>query len=76
MLDIYREAESIKNHATKKQAKLYDTRVHSFLKNLEMGANHPDAKLLKMVEEGELKKDSKEMHDYLVRRLNDVPHEI
>jgi hypothetical protein len=74
MLDVYRDAEAIKNFATHKKAKLYDSEVLSFLKTMEVGPKHPDAVTLKKVNDGELKKDSKAMHDYLVRRLNDVPH--
>lgn len=73
MLDIYRDAETLKTHATKKQARLYDTQVHSFLKTMATGPKHPDAVLLSKVHEGELKHDSKAMHDYLIRRLNEVP---
>ena len=74
MLDLYRNAEAIKENATRKQAKLYDTRVHSLLKNMEVGPKHPDALTLKMVDDGDLKRDSKAMHEYLVKRLNAVPH--
>jgi hypothetical protein len=41
---------------------------------MEKGPKHPDAVTLKKVHEGELSKDSKALHDYLVKRLNDVPH--
>lgn len=74
MLDIYRNAEAVQNNATPKQARLYDNQVHSFLKMMEKGPKHPDAVTLKKVHEGELSKDSKALHDYLVKRLNDVPH--
>jgi hypothetical protein len=74
MLDIYRDAETIKMQATKKNARLYDTQVHSFLKNMQVGPKHPDAVMLNKVHEGELNRDSKAMHNYLVKKLNDVPH--
>ena len=74
MLDIYRNAEAVKLNATPKKAKLYDNQVLSFLKQMEKGEKHPDTQMLSKVHSGELKDNSKEMHDYLVRRLNEVPH--
>ena len=74
MLDIYRNAEAVKINATDKKAKLYDNQTLSFLKKMEKGPKHPDAKMLNKVVAGKLKDDSKELHDYLVKRLNEVPH--
>jgi hypothetical protein len=41
---------------------------------MEVGKKHPDAVMLKKVHAGELEKDSKAIHEYLVRKLNEVPH--
>ena len=74
MLDLYRTSVSLKEGSTARGVKRNPSKVHSFLKNLEMGATDPDAKILEKVHQGNLKPSDKSMHDYHIRKLNDVPH--
>jgi len=41
---------------------------------MEKGDKDADAIMLKQVRDGKLKEESKAMHYYLVKKLNEVPH--
>lgn len=41
---------------------------------MEKGDKDADAVMLKQVHDGKLKQDSKALHNYLVKKLNEVPH--
>jgi len=74
MLDLYRTSVSLKENSTARGVHRDPAKVHSFLKTLEMGATDPDSKILEHVHNGDLKMTDKPMHDYLVKKLNEVPH--
>ncbi len=54
MLDKYRVAEEFDIVTTKKQVHRETAKVHSYLKDMELGENHNDAKLLKQVADGQV----------------------
>ena len=41
---------------------------------MERGEKDADAVMLKQVNDGQVEKDSKALHNYLVKKLNEVPH--
>ena len=73
MLDHYRTYEDFDESTSERQIERHSFDVHSYLKQMEVGSKHKDAKLLKRLQDGEIKRDNKKMNEYLVRRLQAVP---
>lgn len=69
MLEHYRKMEDFEVSTSDRQIERNDTTVHSYLKQMEVGRYHNDAKLLKQVQEGEIAKENARVKDYLIRRL-------
>ena len=52
MLDNYRQMEEFAEATSNKQLWRNDKKMHAYLKELEVGAAHPDAKTVREVHEG------------------------
>ena len=72
MLDKYRIAEEFDIVTTPKQVRRETHKVHSYLKVMEQGENHKDAKLLKEVSEGTVGPTDLEVRKYLTKRYHVV----
>ena len=57
---------------TKKQIRRHDKKVHAYLKVLEQGEDHKDAKLLQQVNEGVLPLDDIDVKKYITKRYHVV----
>ena len=72
MLDKYRVAEEFDIVTTKKQVHRETSKVHSYLKDMELGESHNDAKLLKQVADGQVEPTDLEVKKYLTKRYHVV----
>ena len=73
MLDHYRKFEDFDVSTSDRQIERNSEEVHSYLKQMEVGSEHADAKLLKSLQEGEIKRENKRINSYLVKRLQAIP---
>ena len=73
MLDNYRVAEDFQRSTTDKRIVRNDTQVHEYLKIMESGESHPDTETIKKLNQGILDKESEQVKDYLIRKLNKMP---
>ena len=69
MLDHYRRVEDFKMATSDRQIERDDTTVHAYLKTMEVGGKHKDAKTLQAVQQGQAAKDDERVREYLIRRL-------
>lgn len=72
MLAHYKTAETFHASTTHKQVLRNDTQVHHYLKVMESGEGHKDAKMLKELHEGKINRDAEELKEYLTKRLQTV----
>ena len=72
-LDHYRKFEDFESATSDRQIERNDLTVHSYLKQMEVGRNHSDAKLVKKLQEGEIEKDNAQFQKYLIKRLQNIP---
>eukprot|EP00806_Schmidingerella_arcuata_P001505 Macronucleus_2358.p2 GENE.Macronucleus_2358~~Macronucleus_2358.p2 ORF type:complete len:207 (+),score=51.22 Macronucleus_2358:1-621(+) len=72
-LDHYRKFEDFEVSTSDRQIERNDVTVHSYLKQMEVGKNHTDAKLLRKLQEGEIERDNANFQKYLVKRLQNIP---
>lgn len=73
MLDLYRTTEDFKVSTSDRQIEREDLTVHAYLKQMEMGRDHPDSQTLQALQRGELKKDDEVVRNYLIKRLQNIP---
>ena len=69
MLEHYRKMEDFAVSTSDRQIERNDLSVHSYLKQMEVGRDHKDAKLLQELQAGEIERDNARMKNYLIRRL-------
>ena len=65
--------EDFRTATSDRQIQRDDTTVHAYLKTMEVGGRHEDAKILQAVQQGQAAKDDKRVREYLVRRLQAIP---
>ena len=73
MLDNYRVAEDFERSTTDKKIIRGDTQVHEYLKIMESGESHPDTETIRQLNQGILDKESKQVKEYLIKKLNAMP---
>ena len=73
MLDTYRHMEEFEEVTTDKHLLRNDRKLHTYLKEMEVGAGHDDAKTVRAVHEGTMELENKKMKDYLIKKLQQAP---
>ena len=69
MLDTYRHMEEFAEVTTNKQLWRNDKKLHSYLKEMEVGSTHADAQTVRDVYEGAMEVDNVKMKNYLIKKL-------
>lgn len=73
ILEHYRVMEDFKTSTSDRQIERNDTSVHAYLKQMEVGEKHMDAKTLRKLQKNEIDKDNLKVKQYLTRRLQEIP---